>query len=102
MLSQTGKVINKRPVRGLPLQTSRRHRQGGEHLRLAGLHGRDDRGGGEQVREGGGEVQAGGPSDGAHAEDPQVPQAAAEAGGPDLCLARGVPQHRAGILHNQR
>jgi len=59
-------------------------------------------GGGEQVREGGGEVQAGGPSDGAHAEDPQVPQAAAEAGGPDLCLTRGVPQHRAGILHNQR
>ena len=31
----------------------------------------DDRGGGEQVQEGGGEVQAGGPSDGA------------EAGGPD-------------------
>ena len=27
MLSQTGKVINKLPVRGLPLQTSRRHRQ---------------------------------------------------------------------------
>ena len=55
------------------------------------------------MREGGGEVQAGGPSDGAHAEDPQVPHAAAEAGGPDPCLARGVPQHRAGIqLHARR
>ena len=83
MLSQTGKVINKRPVRGLPLQTSRRHRQGGEHLRLAGLHGRDDRG----------EVQAVGPADGAHAEDPQVPHAAAEACWPDPGLARDEEYH---------
>ena len=100
MLSQTGKVINKRPVHGLPLQTSRRHRQGGEHLRHAGLHGRDDLGGGEQVREGGGEVQAGGPADGAQAEDRQVPHAAAEACWPDPGLARDEEYHS--IKHARR
>ena len=91
MLSQTGKVINKRPVRGLPLQTSRRHRQGGEHLRHAG---RDDRG----------EVQAvgpaDGPADGAHAEDPQVPHAAAEACWPDPGLARDEECHRIKQAYN--
>jgi len=40
------------------------------------------------VREDGGEVQAGGPADGAHAEDPQVLHAAAEACWPDPGLAR--------------
>ena len=45
------------------------------------------------MREGGGEVQAGGPADGAHAEDPQVPHAAAEACWPDPGLARDEEYH---------